>query len=169
MTVIEREITEIGAIDEIMKKADLCRIALIDNMGYPYIIPMFFGYSLDEGALELYFRCEEKGKKFDLLKLNNNAGFEIENIGEFIPSDNPAEFTAEYQCITGAGVIESVTGIEKITGLNLIMKKYIQPEHEHNISEQTLNSLAVLKLTASEFCCVEHIKKPEEEREENRD
>lgn len=158
MTVMDREITDINMLDAILKKADLCRIALIDNRGYPYIIPMFFGYSLGEGALELYFRCEEKGKKFDLLKRNNNAGFEIENIGAFIPSDNPAEFTAEYQCITGAGVIENVTGIEKITGLNLIMKKYISPESEHIISEQTLNSLAVLKLTASEFCCVEHAK-----------
>lgn len=156
MTVVEREITDINALDKVLKKADLCRIALIDEEGYPYIIPMFFGYSLDDGALELYFRCEEKGKKFSLLKRNNNAGFEIENIGKFIPSENPAEFTAEYQCITGTGMIENVTGIEKITGLNFIMKKYISPEHEHSISEHTLNSLAVLKLTASEFCCVEH-------------
>lgn len=154
----DREITDIDAIGAVLEKADICRIALIDENGYPYIIPMFFGYSLGEGALELYFRCDEKGKKFDLLKLNNSAGFEIENIGEFIPSDNPAEFTAEYRCITGTGVIENVTGIEKITGLNFIMKKYLSPEHEHNISEQTLNSLAVLKLTASEFCCIEHTK-----------
>lgn len=156
MIEAEREITDIDALDEVLKKAEVCRIALIDENGYPYIIPMFFGYSLGEGALELYFRCEEKGRKFDLLKKNNSAGFEIEDIGEFFPSDNPAEFTAEYRCITGTGVIENITGIEKITGLNLIMKKYISSEHEHNISEQTLNSLAVLKLTASEFCCVEH-------------
>lgn len=158
MTVVEREITDINALDAVLKKAMVCRIALIDNTGYPYVIPMFFGYSLGEGALELYFRCEEKGRKFDLLKINNNAGFEIENIGEFIPSGSPAEFTAEYQCITGAGVIENVTGIEKITGLNLIMNKYISPGYEHNVSEQTLNSLAVLKLTASEFCCVERVR-----------
>lgn len=152
----EREITDIDELDAVLKKAEVCRIALIDENGYPYIIPMFFGYSLGDGALELYFRCEEKGRKFDLLKKNNSAGFEIEDIGEFVPSASPAEFTAEYRCITGTGVIESITGIEKITGLNLIMKKYISSEREHNISEQTLNSLAVLKLTASEFSCVEH-------------
>ena len=152
----EREITDFDALDAVLKKAEVCRIALIDENGFPYIIPLFFGYSLGEGALELYFRCEEKGRKFDLLKKNNSAGFEIEDIGRFVPSSNPAEFTAEYRCITGTGVIEVVTGIEKITGINLIMEKYISFEHEHNISEQTLNSLAVLKLTASKFCCVEH-------------
>lgn len=158
MTDAEREITDINALDAVLKKAEVCRIALIDENGYPYIIPMFFGYSLGEGALELYFRCEEKGKKFQLLEKNNNAGFEVEDVGEFVPSGNPAEFTAEYRCITGTGVIENITGIEKITGLNLIMEKYLSPEREHNISENTLNSLAVLKLTASEFCCVEHKK-----------
>lgn len=155
---VDREIKDIDALEDALEKARVCRIALIDENGYPYIIPMFFGYSLGEGALELYFRCEEKGKKFDLLKKNNCAGFEIEEIVKFIPSENPAEFTAEYRCITGAGVIESVTGIEKITGLNLIMKKYITTENEHNISENTLNSLAVLKLTASEFSFIEHTK-----------
>lgn len=158
----EREITEIDALDEVLKKAQICRIALIDENGFPYIIPMFFGYSLGEGALELYFRCEEKGRKIELLRNNHSAGFEIEDIGEFVPSENPAEFTAEYRCITGTGVIENITGIEKITGLNLIMKKYISSEREHNISENTLNSLAVLKLTASEFSCVEHVKDKQE-------
>ncbi len=156
MTEIEKEIIDAGKIDRILGKAKICRIALIDGK-FPYILPMFFGYSITGGKLELYFRCEEKGKKMDIIKQNGNAAFEVENFIEIIPGDNPVEFSGVYQSITGTGTIEVITGIDKITGLSLIMSKYDESceNKECSLSEQMLNSFAVLKLTADEFCCKE--------------
>ena len=37
-----REITELNEIIGVMKKCDVCRLALNDN-GYPYILPLNFG------------------------------------------------------------------------------------------------------------------------------
>lgn len=156
MTEIEKEIVDVGKIDRILGKSKICRIALLDGE-FPYILPMFFGYSLTGGKLELYFRCEEKGKKMDIIKQNSNAAFEVENFIEIIPGDTPVGFSGVYQCIIGNGTIEVITGIDKITGLSLIMQKYddISAGKECSLSEQMLNSCAVLKLTANKFCCKE--------------
>lgn len=147
----EREVCDLDEIDLLLRQARVCRIALIDG-DFPYIIPMCFGYDLTGGKLELYFCASEKGKKIDLISRNHNAAFEIDKLHEIVKNSEGFGFAARYRSITGTGEIEFITGIDKITGLNLILKKY-ESDAETRVSEQTLNSLAVLKLTAEEFCC----------------
>lgn len=155
MTGPEKEITDIGEIESVLQAARVCRVALIDGE-FPYIIPMCFGYDLTGGKLEIYFRCEEKGKKTDLIKSNSRAAFEVDRLHDIVKTDDAHGFSANYHSITGTGTIESVTGIEKITGLNLLMKKYLGGIPENKYPEQMLNSFAILKFTANEFCCREH-------------
>lgn len=155
MTGIEKEITDIDKIEDVLRSARVCRVALFDGE-YPYIIPMCFGYDLTGGKLEIYFRCDEKGKKMELLRANPKAAFEIDKLHEIVKTDAACGFAANYHSITGTGTIESITGIEKITGLNLLMKKYFGGTPESKFPEQQLNSFAILKFTAGEFCCKEH-------------
>lgn len=155
MTGIEREITDINEIEKIFRESRVCRIALIDGE-YPYIIPMCFGYSLTGGKPEIYFRCEEKGKKMELIRANSKAAFEIDKLHDIIRTDPACGFAAHYHSITGTGTIENITGVDKITGLNLLMKKYLGGTPESKYPEQMLNSFAILKLTVAKFCCKEH-------------
>lgn len=150
----EREVTDINEIERILNEAQICRIALVDG-DFPYIIPLCFGYTLEEDQLVLYFHSATQGKKIDLLKSNNNAAFEIDKMGEIIRGDIACSFTAPYECITGKGTVEIINGIEKLTGLNSIMNKYAGAG-EHKYSEQALNNVAILKLTVEEFCCKAH-------------
>lgn len=148
----EREVKDFDEIDLLLSQARVCRIALIDGE-YPYIVPMCFGYDLTGGKLELYFCGSEKGRKIELIKRNHNAAFEIDKLHEIVKNEEGFGIAARYRSITGTGEIEFITGIDKITGLNLILRKYGDNPAEGKVSEQTLNSLAVLKLTAEEFCC----------------
>lgn len=148
----EREIKDFDEIDLLLSQSRVCRIALIDG-DYPYIVPMCFGYNLTGGKLELYFCGSEKGKKIELIKRNHNAAFEIDKLHEVVKSSDGFGIAARYRSITGTGEIEFITGIDKITGLNLIFKKYGENPSEIKVSEQELNSMAVLKLTAEKFCC----------------
>ncbi len=146
----DREITDITHIDRILNEAQVCRLALYDG-DYPYIIPMCFGYTIHEGQLVLYFHCAAQGRKIDLIKENNNAAFELDKLQKIISSDIACNFSAAFESITGKGEIEIISGVEKLTGLNQIMKKYSNAEHKY--SEQSLNNVVVLKLTANEFSC----------------
>ncbi len=152
MTGTEREITDINEIEKVLRSARIARIALLDGE-YPYIIPMCFGYDLTGGKLEIYFRCDEKGRKMELIRVSSRAAFEIDHLLSIEKADSVCGFSANYHSIMATGTIESITGIEKITGLNLLMKKYLGEIPESKYHEQTLNSFAVLKFTANEFCC----------------
>lgn len=156
MNMIEREITDFDQIEDLLKVARVCRVALHDGE-FPYIVPMCFGYSLKGGKLELYFVSVDKGKKIDLIKADNNAAFEIDKLLDIVQdTETPTGFSVAYRSITGTGTLENVTGIDKITGLNRIMTKFGENAQGIKYSEQTLNSFAVLKLTAGELCCKEH-------------
>ena len=52
-----RKDKEISGMDEkleIIAKCKVCRLGLSEN-DYPYIIPVNYGHSLDDGKLALYF------------------------------------------------------------------------------------------------------------------
>ena len=151
----EKEITQTDEIEDVLRSARVCRVALIDG-AYPYIVPMLFGYNLTGERLELYFRCEEKGKKMDLIGSSANAAFEIDKLYDIVKIDHSLGFAAHYRSIAGTGTIESVTGIDKITGISLLMKKYLGGTPDGKYSEQALNSCAILKLTVDELCCKEY-------------
>ena len=59
----DREITAPDEIIEVMKKCDVCRLALNDAGGYPYILPLNFGMTTDNGKIELYFHGAKEGTK----------------------------------------------------------------------------------------------------------
>ena len=64
--------------------------------------------------------------------------------------------TAIYECMTGTGFVEIINGIEKLTGLTSIISKYDDVKQEHKFSEQALNGMVLIKLTAENFCCRSH-------------
>ena len=61
-----REITDFNEKIEVMKKCDVCRLALNDD-GYPYIIPLNFGMSVEGKKVTLYFHSALEGYKVDLM------------------------------------------------------------------------------------------------------
>lgn len=145
----DREVTDKKEIIEILDKCDTVRIALNDNE-YPYIVPMSFGYDFKSDQLILYFHCANAGKRMELIKKNNKAGFEMDCDNKLVVSDIACEFTMEYSSICGKGIIEIINGIEKISGINKIMKKYTQ-DKVFTFKEEMLNAVVVLKLTVEEF------------------
>ena len=151
--MVLQEITDINEIDAVLNEAQMCRIALLDG-DKPYIAPMLFGYCLSGGNPEFYFRCGEKNELIDIIKKNNKAAFEIDRLYEVVPGEkNQSLFEAAYEFVGGTGTIEFITGIDKITGFSHILKKYNKNGGECIISEQILNSFAVLKLTATQIFC----------------
>ena len=64
----DREITDKQDILEVMKKCDVCRIAL-HNGDYPYIVPLNFGLQVENDMPVLYFHGVLEGKKYEEMSL----------------------------------------------------------------------------------------------------
>ena len=74
----DREITDFQELIAIMKKCDVCRIALNDSSGYPYILPLNFGMEIEGEKVILYFHGAPEGKKYELMQADSKVSFEMD-------------------------------------------------------------------------------------------
>lgn len=129
----DREVKEFKDIVAIMGKCDVCRIAL-NNNGYPYILPLNFGMSVEDGRIELYFHGAMEGTKYHLIEMDNRASFEMDCEHKLVTEAGRGSCTMEYQSVIGQGHIEMVYDDEKYNALCSLMKHYHQEEFQFNKS-----------------------------------
>lgn len=127
----DREITDINEMIEVMKKCDVCRLALNDE-DYPYILPINFGMETDKGQIVLYFHGANEGKKYDLIAKDCRACFEMDCSHKLVTDIPKGNCTMEYESVIGRGRIEIVPDEEKYNALCILMKHYHKEDFPFN-------------------------------------
>jgi nitroimidazol reductase NimA-like FMN-containing flavoprotein (pyridoxamine 5'-phosphate oxidase superfamily) len=145
----DREIKDTKELEEILQKADTCRIAFAVD-GISYIVTMNFGYVWKDNLI-LYFHCAKEGKKLELMEQNNMVCFEMDTDHEIVEAANACDWGMKYKSIVGIGLLESVAGEEeKKKGLDCIMDHYgFNGKKEYD--EKVLSTTEILRLTVSKF------------------
>jgi nitroimidazol reductase NimA-like FMN-containing flavoprotein (pyridoxamine 5'-phosphate oxidase superfamily) len=145
----DREITDNHEFEEIINKADVCRIALAnDNM--PYIVSMNFGY-INNPRKTLFFHCSNEGKKLEMIRKNNLVCFEMDIDHEIVKGKKGCDWGSKFTSIVGYGQIHIVTeNNDKIEGLNSIMIHY-GGEGEYNYDDNVVEKTTILRLEISEM------------------
>ena len=119
----DREITDFDEIVAIMRKCDVCRLALNDG-DFPYIVPLNFGLEVRGDQAFLYFHAAREGKKLDLIARDNRASFEMDCDHSLILSDEKMSCTMSYASVIGRGTIELLPEEEKYEALKILMRQY---------------------------------------------
>jgi len=139
----DKEITEQKALDEIMKKAQVCRLG-VSYESMAYIIPMSFGYS----DRVLYFHSGPEGLKLLILKENPKACFEVDIDTEVIPSEHGCNWSMRYQSVIGFGEVEFIEDIEgKKKALQIIMQQY--GDDLKMVDDTVFSGITIFKLVLS--------------------
>ena len=147
----DKEITDINDKIAIIEKCKVCRLGLSEN-NIPYVVPLNYGYTYENGILTLYFHGANEGKKIEIIKENNNACFEIDCDTNLIEAENPCDYGYEFRCIIGFGKIFFMeSNDEKTKGLNLLMKHQTGKNTEYDFTENELNNVCVYKMVIDEF------------------
>ena len=116
----DKEITSKVAIEGIISRSLVCRLALADE-NQPYIVPLCFGYKDNS----LYFHSAVQGKKIDIIKKNNRVCFEFDIDSEVIKDDKACEWGLQYKSVVGFGQASFLEDSEsKRRALDIIMKQY---------------------------------------------
>ena len=99
----DREITEFSEMTDVMKRCDVCRLALNDEDGYPYLLPLNFGMEETDGRVTLYFHGAKEGKKYDLIRKDVRASFEMDCSHRLVLSEKEdgCQCTMEYESVIG--------------------------------------------------------------------
>jgi len=136
----EKEITEASAIEAIIKKSLVCRLALSDG-NFPYIVPLCFGYR----DKVLYFHGSLKGKKIDIIRKNRNICFEFDINTEIVKAEDACHWSMKYKSVIGFGKAVFLEDLdEKRKALNIIMSQYSDRTFQFN--DATLKGTVVIKV-----------------------
>lgn len=149
----DREVTDFNRIIGILDQCKVCRVGLNDA-GEVYIVPMNFGYSLEDENLTLYFHCAKEGRRMDILKTNSVVGFEMDCNHNLVEGDVACRYSFKYASIIGTGdacFIEDPN--EKMKGFHIIMKHQTGLDFEFN--EQMVAPVTMFQVKVRNYCCKE--------------
>jgi len=120
------EITDRQAIEAILKRARIGRLATLGEDGYPYITPVNYVYWQEA----VYFHCALRGEKLDNIRRHAKVCFEVDiplayldtGYDTNMPVCDVGQF---YQCVVMRGRAEIVENIaEKVAALNALMASH---------------------------------------------
>jgi uncharacterized protein len=117
----DKEITDRGLIDQVIRQAIVCRLGLSEG-GRAYIVPLSFGYD----GRRIYFHTTHEGRKLDMLAANPHVCFEIEHDVRVVPHEKRAcAWSMSFYSVIGAGIVHEITDpVEKVAALQVIMMQY---------------------------------------------
>lgn len=140
----DREVKEFEEMIEIIKKCDVCRLALHDDE-FPYILPLNFGMRLEDGKVVLYFHGAAEGKKYQLIAKNNKASFEMDCGHQLVTRAEKGSCTMAYESVIGNGLVEIVPEEKKYDALMVLMEHYHKESFKFN--QAVIPQTTVFKLT----------------------
>lgn len=141
----DKEVTDKKFIEEILSKAEICRVAMVSE-GEPYLVPVNYGFTEDA----IYIHSASRGKKIDILRKNNRVCFEIDYGHEVLKDELACNWTAKYRSLIGYGSVDILTDDkEKRFGLDKIMEHY--GRSQNNVyKEKNVENIVVLKINIEE-------------------
>jgi len=141
----EKEIKDRSIIDEIIKQARVCRLAMVDR-DRPYVVPMSFGY---DGS-HIFFHSAMEGRKMDLLVRNPHVCFEFDEVVKIIKNKEACEWGMNFKSVIGQGRATLIDdAAKKIEALGVIMAHYSRRIFE--FPEERVEKTAVIKVTITEI------------------
>lgn len=149
ITKREREVTDINEIKEILDKSIIVHVGMIDG-DEPYVVPMNYGYTLEDSELCIYLHGATVGRKLDIIKTNPKVFFEMECDVTPFEGKVACQYGTTYASVMGLGTAEVLTDVnEKIDGLTKFMKT--QTGKDFTFDEKMVSIVSVIKITAKYF------------------
>lgn len=146
MRKANREVSDPAEILQIMRRCDVCRLALNDE-GFPYIVPLNFGIMEREGGqVDLVFHSALEGRKLELMAKDPRASFEMDrgHVLQYFPEKGYC--TMAYESVVGRGRIEMVEDErEKLAALDALMAQF-HPEGDAPYNQASVPRTAVYRL-----------------------
>ena len=112
----EKKQLEADAILPILQQVQFGVLAVADDNGYPYAVPLNFAY--EDG--KIYIHGAREGHKADALAADPKVSFCI--VAE--ATVKPADFTCAFTSVILFGTARELDGDEKRAAIELLVKKY---------------------------------------------
>ena len=149
MTRRERQVTDINEIIKILDTAKVLHLGL-SVKDEPYVVPMNYGYIMEDGKLTVYLHGAKEGRKIDLMRANPKVFFELDC--DIVPFEGKTacNYGITYASVMGRGkavIVEDTE--EKIKGLQVLMKT--QTGRDFDITDKMAGIVCVIRIDVSDY------------------
>jgi uncharacterized protein len=145
----DREVSIPKEIKSIIEKCKVCHLAMVDK-GMPYVLPLNFGYEMEDKTLTLFFHSAKTGRKIDILRENNAVCFEIACEGKLSDIKDPCNAGYYFESVIGFGHVEFIENApEKCRALTRLMKH--QSDRDFIFTEKQADSVCVFKVVSTDY------------------
>lgn len=146
----DREVTEKEEIKNILNSCKTCHLAMAEN-NIPYVVPLSYGYQMENDVLTIYFHSAAEGKKIDILKNNHQVCFEMCQEGRPVfAKETPCNSGYYYSSVIGFGQVTFIEDAkEKCDALKRIVLH--QSGFQVEISEEQAAGVCVYKVATTDY------------------
>lgn len=149
MTRRELEVKDMDQIIHILEDSKYLHLGLVDD-GMPYVIPMNYGYTMEDGKLTIYLHGAAKGYKLDVINKNPVCCFTMECEVEPFEGRIACQYGTSYYCLMGKGEVVIVDDVEeKMKALSILMKT--QTGQDFTFNEKLVSIVSVMRIDVSEY------------------
>ncbi len=152
----DREISDFQQMLAIMEACECLRLGFIDGEEI-YMVPLNFGYEVTgDNELTIYCHGAHVGRKIDLARKLDRAGFEMDCKHELMTAELACDFSFMYASVMGSGTVRVLDNPEdKIHGLTQIMRHY-DPSREFHFEPEMVRAVGVIELKVTDWSCKAH-------------
>ena len=149
MTKRERQVTDPQQILDILNKGKVLHLGLaVDNE--PYVVPMNYGYTMEDGKLTLYLHSAVRGKKLDMIQANPRVFFSMDCDRMPFEGRVPCQYGLVYSSIMGRGTATLVEDVEgKKQAMTILMKT--QTGKDFSFNDRLVSIVTVIRIDVSEY------------------
>ena len=149
MTRRERQITDRNQILDILDRAGVLRLGLAVN-NEPYVVPMNYGYTMEDEKLVIYLHSATRGKKLDMIRENPRVFFELDC--DLIPFEGKVacQYGLSYSSVMGRGEARIVEDVEeKKKAMSILMKT--QTRKDFAFEDRLVSIVTVIRIDVAEY------------------
>ena len=149
MTKRERQVTDPQQIMKIMDEGKVLHLGLaVDNE--PYVVPMNYGYTNQDGKMVIYLHSAVRGKKLDMMRRNPKVFFEIDCDLQPFEGVLPCQYGMVYSSVMGKGIATIVEDVEeKKKAMSILMKT--QTGKDFTFDDRLVSIVAVIRIDVEEY------------------
>ena len=149
LTKRERQVTDPEQIIRILDTAKVLNLGLSVN-DEPYVVPMNYGYRMEDGKLTLYLHSAVKGKKLDMIRANPKVFFTVDCDLQPFEGRVACQYGLSYSSLMARGTARILEDPEeKMAAMTALMKT--QTGKDFSFNEQLVSIVAVIRIDVAEY------------------
>ena len=149
LTKRECLVTDPEQIRHILDSGKVLHLGLSVN-DEPYVVPMNYGYTMEDGKLVIYLHSAVKGKKLEMVQANPRVCFNIDCDRMPFEGRVPCQYGMVYSSILGRGTAALVEDPEdKMEAMSILMKT--QTGKDFTFNERLVSIVTVIRIDVTEY------------------